>query len=108
LLEQHAGNDKWEAEIRNTRNDFMAAATHLLPYDPVAKKRLSGSKKGAGMISSALDVAGDDQTPGGYWLSWEERNPDQCVSKRASAIAGCKIYRPELGPRRRPYFYPKI
>jgi hypothetical protein len=44
------------------RNDFEAAATHLLPYHPVAKKRLSGSKKGAGMISRALDVAGDDQT----------------------------------------------
>jgi hypothetical protein len=27
------------------RNDFEAAATHLLPYDPVTKKRLSGSKK---------------------------------------------------------------
>jgi hypothetical protein len=27
----------------------------------VAKKRLSGSKRGAGMISSALDIAGDDQ-----------------------------------------------
>jgi hypothetical protein len=35
----------------------------LLPYHPVAKKRLSGSKRGAGMISRALDVAGDDQTP---------------------------------------------
>jgi hypothetical protein len=29
----------------------------------VAKKRLSGTKRGAGMISSALDIAGDDQTP---------------------------------------------
>jgi hypothetical protein len=27
------------------RNDFEAAATHLLPYDPVAKKRLSGTKR---------------------------------------------------------------
>jgi hypothetical protein len=45
------------------RNDFEAAATHLLPYHPVPKKRLSGSKRGAGMISRALDVAGDDQTP---------------------------------------------
>jgi hypothetical protein len=43
LLEQYAGNDKWEAEIRSTRNDFMAATTRLLPYDPVAKKRLSES-----------------------------------------------------------------
>jgi hypothetical protein len=45
------------------RNDFKAAATHPLPYDLVAKKRLSGSKRGAGMISSALDIAGNDQTP---------------------------------------------
>jgi hypothetical protein len=44
-------------------NDFKAAATHLVPYDPVAKRRLSGSQRGAGMISSALDIAGDDQTP---------------------------------------------
>jgi hypothetical protein len=33
------------------RNDFETAATRLLPYHPVAKKRLSGSKRGAGMIS---------------------------------------------------------
>jgi hypothetical protein len=28
------------------RNDFEAAATHLLPHDPVAKERLSGTKRG--------------------------------------------------------------
>jgi hypothetical protein len=39
------------------RNDFEAAATHLLPYDPVAKKRLSGTKRGAGMTSSVMDIA---------------------------------------------------
>jgi hypothetical protein len=33
------------------------AATHLLPYDPVAKKRLSGTKRGAGMTSSVMDIA---------------------------------------------------
>jgi hypothetical protein len=38
LLEQYAGNDKWEADIRRKRNDFMAATTHLLPYDPEEKK----------------------------------------------------------------------
>jgi hypothetical protein len=27
------------------RNDFEAAATHLLPYDPVAKKRLKETKR---------------------------------------------------------------
>jgi hypothetical protein len=46
-----------------TRNDIEAAATHLLPYDPVAKKRLTGTKRGAGMISSVKDIAEDDQTP---------------------------------------------
>jgi hypothetical protein len=39
------------------RNDFEGAATHLLPYDPVAKKRLSGTKRGAGMTSSVMDLA---------------------------------------------------
>jgi hypothetical protein len=38
------------------RNDFEAAATHFLPYDPVAKKRLSGTKREAGMISSVMDT----------------------------------------------------
>jgi hypothetical protein len=45
------------------RNDFEAAATHLLPYDPVAKKRLSGTKRGAGIISVVSRMAEDDQTP---------------------------------------------
>jgi hypothetical protein len=45
------------------RNDFEAASTHLLPYNPVAKKGLSGTKRGAGMISSVMDIAEDDQTP---------------------------------------------
>jgi hypothetical protein len=45
------------------RNDFEAAATQLLPYDPVAKKRLSGTKRGDGMISSVMDAAADEQTP---------------------------------------------
>jgi hypothetical protein len=45
------------------RSDFEAAATHLLPYNPVAKKSLSGTKRGAGMISSVMDIAEDDQTP---------------------------------------------
>jgi hypothetical protein len=45
------------------RNDFEAAATHLLPYDPVAKKRLSGTKRGAGIISAVSHMAEDDQTP---------------------------------------------
>lgn len=41
------------------RTDFEAAAAHLLPYDPVAKKRLAGAKRGGGLISA---VGGDDAT----------------------------------------------
>ena len=33
------------------RNNFETAAAHLLPYDPVAKKRAAGSKRGASLIS---------------------------------------------------------
>ena len=40
------------------RNDFESAAAHLLPYDPVAKKRTaSGIKQGSAQISS---VSGDE------------------------------------------------
>ncbi len=35
------------------RNDFEATAAHLLPYDPVAKKRAAGSKRGIAHISDA-------------------------------------------------------
>jgi hypothetical protein len=45
------------------RNDFEAAATHLLPYDPVAKKRLSGTKRGARIISTVSNMTEEDQTP---------------------------------------------
>jgi hypothetical protein len=43
------------------RNNFEAAATHLLPYDPVAKKRLSGNKRGAETISTVTGVMDDVQ-----------------------------------------------
>jgi hypothetical protein len=45
------------------RNDFEAAATQLLAYDPVAKKRLRGTKRGAGMISSVMNIADDVPNP---------------------------------------------
>jgi hypothetical protein len=44
------------APITGKRNDFEAAASHLLPYDPVAKKRTSGQKRGSGEIS---ELTGD-------------------------------------------------
>ena len=39
------------------RNDFEAAASYLLPYDPVAKKRSTATKRGAAYISG---VDGDE------------------------------------------------
>ncbi len=46
-------------DVNGLRNDFEASATHLLPYDPVQKKRAdhAGTKRGAAEIS---DVSGDD------------------------------------------------
>jgi hypothetical protein len=38
------------------RNNFELAATHLLPCDPVAKKRTSTLKRGAGYISGTTGV----------------------------------------------------
>ena len=37
------------------RNNFEATAAHLLPYDPVGKKRSNGQKIGAAQISSVMD-----------------------------------------------------
>ena len=37
------------------RNDFEAAASHLLPYDPVAKRRLA-SKRSNPQISSVQEA----------------------------------------------------
>ena len=36
-------------------NNFEATAAHLLPYDPVAKKRSSGQKRGSAQIASVMD-----------------------------------------------------
>ena len=38
-------------------NNFEATAAHLLPYDPVAKKRTSGEKRGSAQISSVMDTS---------------------------------------------------
>ena len=37
------------------RNNFEATVAHLLPYDPVAKKRSGGQKRGSTQISSVMD-----------------------------------------------------
>jgi hypothetical protein len=69
ILNNDAGLQAVIASVRTDdghtgeRNDFEAAATQLLPYEPVAKIRLSGIKRGPGIISSVMDKAEDDQTP---------------------------------------------
>ena len=35
------------------RNNFERAVSHLLPYDPIAKKRATGIKRGSALISLA-------------------------------------------------------
>ena len=45
---------KTDQAINGLRNDFEAAATHLLPYNPVQKKRVDhGTKRGPADISDA-------------------------------------------------------
>ena len=46
---------KTENGPEGMRNNFEATAAHLLPYDPVAKKRSNGQKRGAAQISSVMD-----------------------------------------------------
>jgi hypothetical protein len=51
---------KIDTAVGGKRADFEAASTHLLPYDPVAKKRTAaGSKRGSGEISdmTSADVS---------------------------------------------------
>ena len=46
---------KTDNGLEGTRNNFKATAAHLLPYDPVTKKRSSGQKRGSAQISSVMD-----------------------------------------------------
>ena len=39
------------------RNNFEATAAHLLPYDPVAKKRSNGYKRSSTQISSVMEIS---------------------------------------------------
>ena len=52
------------------RNNFEKAVSHLLPYDPVAKKRATGIKQGLALISlteahdgSNVTIAANDSKP---------------------------------------------
>ena len=46
---------KTDNGLEGMTNNFEAIAAHLLPYDPVAKKRSSGQKIGSAQISSVMD-----------------------------------------------------
>ena len=46
---------KTDNGLEGMRNNFEATAAHLFPYDPVAKKRSSGQKRGSPQISSAMN-----------------------------------------------------
>ena len=46
---------KTDNGLEGMTNNFEATAAHLLPYDPVAKKRSSGQKRGSAQISSVMD-----------------------------------------------------
>ena len=46
---------KTDNGLEGMRNNIEATAAHLLPYDPVAKKRSSGQKRGSAQISSVMD-----------------------------------------------------
>ena len=46
---------KTDNGLEGMRNNFEATAAHLLPYDPAAKKRSSGQKRGSAQISSVMD-----------------------------------------------------
>ena len=48
---------KTDNGLEGMRNDFKATAAHLLPYDPIAKKRSSGQKRGSDQISSVVDTS---------------------------------------------------
>ena len=45
---------KTDNGLEGMRNHFAATAAHLLPYDPVAKKRSSGQKRSSAQISSVV------------------------------------------------------
>ena len=48
---------KTDNGLEGRRNNFEATAAHLLPYDPVAKKKSSGQKRGSAQISSVMDTS---------------------------------------------------
>ena len=48
---------KTDYDPEGMRNNFEVTAAHLLPYDPVAKKKPSGYKRSSTQISSLMEVS---------------------------------------------------
>ena len=48
---------KTDNGLEGMRSNFEPTAAHLLPYDPVAKKKSSGQKRGSAQISSVMDTS---------------------------------------------------
>ena len=48
---------KTDNGLEGMRNNFEAMDAHLLPYDPVAKKRSSGQKWGSAQILSVMETS---------------------------------------------------
>ena len=46
---------KTDNGLEGMMNNFDATAAHLMPYDPVAKKRSSGQKRGSAQILSVIN-----------------------------------------------------
>ena len=56
-LQAAMANIKTDKGLEGMRNNFEATPAHLLPYNPVAKKRSSGQKRGSAQISSVVDTS---------------------------------------------------
>ena len=56
-LQAAVASVKTENGPQDMRNNFEATAAHLLPYDPVAKKRSSGQKRNSTQISSVVGTS---------------------------------------------------
>ena len=69
-LQAAMGSVKMDNGPNGLRNNFEKALSHLLPYDPVAKKRATGIKWGSALISlreahdgSNVTIAANDSIP---------------------------------------------
>ena len=84
------------------RNNFEATAAHLLPYDPVAKKRSSGQKRGSAQISSVMDTSyatmkkpsiGKTGVHHCYYKTGEYRN---LTREQKDELRECRAYNPNI------------